>query len=52
MMKVDQLIIYTDVPYVYKNYNTASQEPITNMTISEAKAFIEQDQFGAGTMLP
>ena len=52
VMKVDHLIIYTDVPYVYKNYNTASQEPITNMTISEAKAFIEQDQFGAGTMLP
>ena len=52
MMKVDQLIIYTDVPYVYKNYNTASQEPITNMAVSEAKAFIEQNQFGAGTMLP
>jgi len=52
MMKVDQLIIYTDVPYVYKNFNTASQEPITNMAVSEAKAFIEQNQFGAGTMLP
>ena len=52
MMKVDQLIIYTDVPYVYKNFNTASQEPITHMAVSEAKAFIEQNQFGAGTMLP
>ncbi|MDD2968419.1 MAG: carbamate kinase [Lachnospiraceae bacterium] len=52
VMKVDQLIIYTDVPYVYKNFNTDSQEPITNMTISEAKAYIEEKQFGEGTMLP
>ena len=38
--------------YVYKNFNTENKEPITHMTIAEAKAYMEEGQFEEGTMLP
>ena len=48
----DELIILTGVDYVYKNYGTEQQTPIETMTIAEAKKYIEEGQFEAGTMLP
>ncbi len=51
-LKADQLIIYTDVPYVYKNYKSDLPEPIASMNIAQAKVFIAQGQFGEGNMLP
>ncbi len=51
-LKADQLIIYTSVPCVYKNYGTAQEEAITSMTVAEAARYIEEGQFGEGTMLP
>lgn len=51
-LKADQLIIYTSVPCVYKNYGTTQEEAITSMTAAEAKKYIEECQFGEGTMLP
>lgn len=51
-LKADQLIIYTDVPYVYKHYNSEQKEPISAMNLSEAKSLMEKGEFGEGNMLP
>jgi len=51
-LKADQLIILTSVPNVYRNFGRENQEPITSLTIAEAKHLIEEGQFEEGTMLP
>ncbi len=48
----DELIILTGVPCVYKNFGTPEQEPLSKLTVSEAKELLAQGQFGEGTMLP
>ena len=48
----DELIILTDVDYVYKDFGTEKQSPILSMTIAQAKAYAQEGQFEAGTMLP
>lgn len=47
-----QLIIYTSVDCVYKDFNQDSQEDIRTMDTAQAKAFIEEGQFAKGSMLP
>lgn len=51
-LQVDELIILTSVPCVYKNYGKENQSPIERMNIAEAKAFMEKGEFEEGTMLP
>lgn len=51
-LKADQLIIYTSVVGVYKNYRKENQELITAMTVSEARQYMADGQFEEGTMLP
>ncbi len=51
-LQTDELIILTSVDCVYKNFGTDAQEAISSMTVSEAKAYIAENQFEAGTMLP
>lgn len=51
-LKADQLIILTDVEYVYKNYKKEDETRIKSMTMDEAIAHIENNEFEAGTMLP
>ena len=51
-LKSDKLIILTSVPYVYKNFQKEGQEEISKMSVSEAKAYIEADEFGKTDMLP
>lgn len=51
-LMVDELIILTSVPCVYTNYGTGSQNAIEKMSVAEAKKYIEEGQFEAGTMLP
>lgn len=51
-LKADCLIILTSVDYVYKDFDTEDRTPITQMSTSEAKVYIEEGQFEAGTMLP
>lgn len=48
----DVLMILTDVDFVCLNYGTETEKPITHMTVAEAKAYIEDNQFGASSMLP
>lgn len=51
-LKVDELIILTNVEGVYKNYGKENQEIIRSMTVAEAQTYISEGQFEAGTMLP
>lgn len=51
-LRVDELIILTGVPQVYRNFGKPDQEPIPSLTISQAKELSESGQFEAGTMLP
>ena len=48
----DELIILTSVDYVYRDFGKESQSPLTELTMTEAKELIAQEQFEAGTMLP
>lgn len=50
--KADMLIILTAVEKVAINFNKPNQEEIDKMSVTEAKALIEQGQFAAGSMLP
>ena len=51
-LQVDELIILTGVPQVYRNFGQPDQEPIPSLTVNEAKKLCEENQFGEGTMLP
>ncbi len=51
-LEADELIILTGVPLVYRNFGQPNQEPISSLTVSEAKKLCEEKQFGEGTMLP
>lgn len=51
-LKTDELMILTSVDYVYKDFGTDSQTPISSMTVAEAKELAAAGQFEAGTMLP
>lgn len=51
-LKADELIILTNVESVFKDFGTDAQEAIPSMTASEAKAYMAENQFEKGTMLP
>lgn len=51
-LAAEQLIILTDVPFVYRNFTADNPQPITSMTLAEAQEMIAEGQFGEGTMLP
>lgn len=51
-LQVDQLIILTGVPCVYRHFGQPEQEPISSLTTAQAKELCAQDIFEKGTMLP
>ncbi len=51
-LSCEELIILTDVDYVYKDFGARSQEPLPAMTVAQARELAAQGQFEAGTMLP
>lgn len=51
-LAADELLILTNVDYVYLHFGNENQTPIKSMTVSEAKKFIEDGQFGETDMLP
>lgn len=51
-LQADELIILTGVPCVYRNFGKSDQEPLSSLTVSQAKKLCEDGQFEAGTMLP
>ncbi|MCQ5204252.1 Sir2 family NAD-dependent protein deacetylase, partial [Mordavella massiliensis] len=44
--------ILTAVDYVYVHYNQPDQKTLKKLTISEAKKYIDEKEFAAGSMLP
>ncbi len=51
-LQASQLIILTNVEYVYKHYGQPDQTPISHMTMTEAIALKDAGEFEPGTMLP
>ena len=48
----DMLIILTNVEKVSLNYGTADQIDLDELTLEEARKYMEEGQFGTGSMLP
>jgi carbamate kinase len=48
----DILLIATDVEKVFLNYGTPSQVELDKLSVSEAKKYLDEDQFPAGSMGP
>lgn len=51
-INADELIILTNVDYVYLNYHHPNQRALTKVTVDELKKDIADNQFAAGSMLP
>ncbi|NGX56307.1 MAG: Carbamate kinase 1 [Candidatus Anoxychlamydiales bacterium] len=51
-IKADVLMILTDVEKAYINFHKPNQEALHNITITEAKKYLAEDQFGKGSMGP
>lgn len=51
-MGADYLIILTAVEKVAINFGKENQEWLSDLTVEQAKEYIEQDQFAKGSMLP
>ncbi len=47
-----KLFMLTDVPKVCLNFNTPQEKTIDRMSIAEANQYLEEGQFGAGSMGP
>jgi len=50
--KADMLVILTAVEKVAINFNKPDQKNLDRMTVSQAREYIKQGQFAAGSMLP
>jgi len=48
----DMLIIATDVPYVAINYGKPEQENLKELSVQEAEKYLDEGQFGKGSMGP
>jgi Carbamate kinase len=48
----DRLIILTDTDFVYLNYGTAQQRPLSQLKVEEAMKLYAMGQFGEGSMGP
>lgn len=51
-LKADELLILTSVDYVCLNFGSDNEQPIKTMSVAEAKAYIQEGQFGETDMLP
>lgn len=51
-VKADTLMILTDVPKVYIDYNSSNQRQLDNVTVSEIEEYQNHGHFKAGSMGP
>ncbi len=51
-LQCDELIILTSVEQVMLQFGTPEAEPVASMTTTQAQKYIEDGEFGEGTMLP
>ncbi len=52
LVKADYLLILTGVDNVYINFNQPDQQKLEEVTVSQLKQWIEEEQFAPGSMLP
>lgn len=52
LVEADLFIILTGVDNVYVNYNKPNQRKLEQVTVSELREYIDQNQFAPGSMLP
>lgn len=52
LVNADMLVILTGVEKVCLNFQKENEKPIDEMTVEEAKAYMEEGHFEPGTMLP
>lgn len=52
LLDADMLVILTSTDKVCLNFGTDREQPLDTMTVEEAKKYMEEGQFGEGTMLP
>ena len=51
-LNVDLFAISTDADFVYRDYKTPAQQPLTDVTVSEMEAYLRAGQFPPGNMGP
>ncbi len=51
-LHANSLVILTNVPCAYRNYNTPQQEPIGRVNTFELKQLLEENHFAPGSMRP
>jgi len=51
-IRADKLFILTDVPKVFLNFNTPQEKALDKINIADAKRFLNEGQFGEGSMGP
>ncbi|MBO5302771.1 MAG: carbamate kinase [Lachnospiraceae bacterium] len=52
LLDADMFVILTGEDKVCLNFNTAEEKPLSEIRVSQAKAYIEEGQFEEGTILP
>lgn len=48
----DAFYILTDVPKVYINFNKSNQKALNRISVNKARKYLEQGEFGSGSMGP
>lgn len=51
-ISADKLIILTAVDYVYVNYGKPDEKALKSLSVAEARKYMDEKQFAAGSMLP
>lgn len=51
-IRADSFFMITDIPKVYINFNQKNQQALDVITVSEAKKYLDEGHFGAGSMRP
>jgi carbamate kinase len=51
-IRADKLFILTDIPKVFINFNTPQEKALDRISIFQAKKYLEEGQFGEGSMAP
>ncbi len=51
-IRADKFFILTDVPKVMINFNTPQEKAIDRMSVAQAREYLEEGQFGEGSMAP
>lgn len=51
-IKADEFYVLTDVPFVYRNFNTPEQEVMEFLNYEDTYKYLQNGEFGEGSMAP